>query len=154
MVLGEAVGDGDDKGRVILFRLLLEAFERIHVAFLAGRPDRLFPSSRSLLALDAVGILSVEREGGGVEAQKTQRLLKFPSQAPSKGPVHLGDPLHGLGGDMIIDRGGSGRVEIVQGPAQAGLVEMLGLQHRRLGEGLARFGSGRRRFGRPHRRGH
>ena len=43
---------------------------------------------------------------------------------------------------MIIDRGGSSRVEIVQGPAQAGLVEMLGMQHRRLGAGLADSGAG------------
>ncbi len=96
VVLGEAVGDGHDKGRVVLVRLLLEAFERVHVAVLAGLPDRLLPSSHLLLALDTVGVVSVEGEGGGVEAQKTQRLLELPPQAPSKGSVHLGDPLHDL----------------------------------------------------------
>ena len=121
------MGDGDDKGRIVLFRLFLEALERLLVTVFAGLPYGFFPLSGSLLAFDAVGVVPVEREGGGVEAQKAQRLLKVPSQAPSKGPVHLGHPLHGPGGDMIVDRGGSGRMEIVESPAQAGFVELLGV---------------------------
>ena len=121
------MGDGDDKGRIVLFCLFLESFENLLVTVFAGLPYGFFPGSRLLLPLDAVGVVPVEREGGGVEAQKTQRLLKLPSQTSSKRPVHLGHPLHSLGGDMIVDRGGSGRMEIVESPAQAGFVEMLGV---------------------------
>ena len=50
---------------------------------------------------------------------------------------------------MIVDRGGSGLEEIVQGPAQAGLVEMLGVQHWELRGCLAPFGTGRSLLDRP-----
>jgi hypothetical protein len=87
MVLGVSMGNTDDE-RFGLF--LVQGRNKISVVSGLGHLSGFSPFPVAFEPLFALGILSRDREGGGVETVETERLPYGFALRPPEGPVHVG----------------------------------------------------------------